>query len=99
MKIPKIWNISKLLARKHDVTLFGLNPQNRYSRFDFVDGVKVERFRHFYPRSSYFFSFDLPLRLRQVEFDIVHAHSYHAFPMHIARMAKCKKFVVTTHFL
>ena len=93
-----VWNVSKLLARKHDVTLFGLNPRGKYSRFDVVDGVKVERFRHFYPQSSYFFSFQLPLRLRQVNFDVVHAHGYHAFPMHFARLAKCDKFVVTTHF-
>lgn len=96
--IEHVWNISKRLAKKHDVTLFGLNPQGRYPRFDIVDGVKVERFRHFYPSNSYFFSLELPLRMRHAKFDVVHGHGYHAFPMHFAALAKCKKFVVTTHF-
>jgi len=93
-----VWNIAVRLARRHEVTLFGLNPRGKYPRFEIVDGVKVERFMHFYPSDSYFFSLELPLRLRQVEFDVVHAHGYHAFPMHFAALAKCKKFVVTTHF-
>jgi glycosyltransferase involved in cell wall biosynthesis len=93
-----VWNISKRLAQKHDVTLFGLNPHSRYSRFDVVDGVKIERFKHYYPNGSYYLSIELPLRLRHVEFDVVHGHGYHAFPMHFAALAKHKKFVVTTHF-
>ncbi len=93
-----VWNIAVRLAKRHDVTLFGLNPDGRYPRHDVVDGVKVERFRHFYPSDSYFFSLELPLRLRQGEFDVVHGHSYHAFPMHFSALAKCKRFVVTTHF-
>lgn len=29
---------------------------------------------------------------------MVHAHGFHAFPMHFASLVECKKFVVTTHF-
>ena len=93
-----VWNISVRLAKQHDVTLFGLNPNGKYPRCEVVDGVKVERFRHFYPSDSYFFSLELLLRLRQFDFDVVHGHGYHAFPMHFAALAKCKRFVVTTHF-
>ena len=93
-----VWNIAVRLAKRHDVTLFGLNPNGKYPRCEVVDGVKVERFRHFYPSDSYFFSLELLLRLRQFEFDVVHGHGYHAFPMHFAALAKCKRFVVTTHF-
>jgi glycosyltransferase involved in cell wall biosynthesis len=93
-----VWNIAVRLAKRHDVTLFGLNPHGKYPQYEVIDGVKVERFRHFYPSDSYYFSLELPLRLRHVEFDVVHGHGYHAFPMHFAALAKCKKFVVTTHF-
>ena len=93
-----VWNIATRMALRHDVTLFGLNPKGRYPRFEMVEGVKVERFKHFYPNDSYFLSIELPLRLRQTEFDVVHGHNYHSFPMHFATLAKCKKFVVTTHF-
>lgn len=93
-----VWNIATRLARRHDVTLFGLNPHSKYSRFEVVDGVKVERFKHYYPNGSYYFSVELPLRLRHLEFDVVHGHGYHSFPMHFAALAKCNKFVVTTHF-
>jgi len=38
------------------------------------------------------------LRLKKAEFDVVHGHCYHAFPMHFSALAKCKRFVVSTHF-
>jgi len=91
-------NISINLAKNHDVTLFGLNPRNRYSRYEEIEGVKVFRFKHYYPMNSYYFSIELPLSLLKVKFDVVHGHSYHAFPMHYSNLANSKKKIITTHF-
>jgi len=91
-------NISeRLVKRGHDVTVFATNTGD-LPHYEIVNGIKVERFRCFAPGRAYFFSWDMLLRLMDVEFDVVHGHCYHAFPMHFAALAKCKRFVVSTHF-
>lgn len=90
-------NISERLAKRHDVTVFA-TAFGGLPRFEIVNGVKVERFRCVAPSRAYFFSVDMLLRLKRVEFDVVHGHCYHAFPMHFSTLAKCKRFIVSTHF-
>lgn len=90
-------NISERLAKRHDVTVFATNLGG-LPNFEVVNGVKVERFSRFAPGGAYSFSLGMLLRLRKAEFDVVHGHCYHAFPMHFSALAKCKKFVVSTHF-
>jgi glycosyltransferase involved in cell wall biosynthesis len=90
-------NISERLARRHDVTVFATNPGN-LSRFEVVNGVKVERFRRYAPGRAYFFSLEMLLRLRKVDFDVVHGHGYQAFPLHFSTLAKRKKFIASTHY-
>jgi glycosyltransferase involved in cell wall biosynthesis len=90
-------NISERLAKRHDVTVFATNPGN-LPRFEIVNGVKVERFSRLAPGKAYFFSLDMLLRLKKAEFDVVHGHCYHAFPMHFSVLAKKKRFIVSTHF-
>jgi len=63
-----------------------------------INGVKVERFKHYTPSGAYVFSLELPLRLRKSEFDVVHGHGYHNFSLHFCTLAKCKKFIASTHF-
>ncbi|MEM3640375.1 MAG: glycosyltransferase family 4 protein [Candidatus Bathyarchaeia archaeon] len=91
-------NISERLAKRHDVTVYAIRRSSKFPRYEFKNGVKVERFNCYAPSDSYFFSLEMLLRLRKVDFDVVHGHSYHALPLHFASFAKCGKFVVTTHF-
>lgn len=91
-------NISERLAQRHDVTVYATNYEPRLPRFELKNGVRVERFKCYAPSNAYFFSLEMLLRMREAEFDVVHAHGYHGFPMHFAALAKCDKFVVTTHF-
>lgn len=87
-----------LVKRGHDVTVFATNTGGLPS-YEFINGVKVKRFRRFAPSGAYFFSPSMFWALLKAEdFDVVHAHNFHAFPMHFAGFAKCKRFVVTTHF-
>lgn len=86
-----------LVKRGHDVTVFATNPGG-LAWFENVNGVKVRRFGRFAPGGSYFFSPAMFLALVGADFDVVHAHGFHAFPMHFASLAKCRRFVVTTHF-
>ena len=91
-------NISERLARRHDVTVYAANFESRLPRFEWKNGVRVERFDSLAPSNAYFFSLDMLLRMRKIDFDVVHGHGYHAFPMHFASLTRCDKFVVTTHF-
>jgi glycosyltransferase involved in cell wall biosynthesis len=91
-------NISERLAKNHDVTVYATNAGRSFSRCETINGVKVERFRRFAPNRAYFFSLEMLLRLRKVEFDVVHGHCYQAFPLHFSVFAKRKKLVVSTHF-
>jgi glycosyltransferase involved in cell wall biosynthesis len=93
-----VQKISEALARRHNVTAYAANFKSRFPKYAMENGVKVERFRVYAPSDAYFFSWEMLLRLLKVEFDVVHAHCYHAFPIHFSAQAKCKKFVVTTHF-
>jgi glycosyltransferase involved in cell wall biosynthesis len=90
-------NISERLATRHDVTVFATNPGGLPS-FEVVNGVKVERFKRCAPGGAYFLSLEMLLELRKAEFDVVHGHCYHAFPLHFSALAKRKRFVVSTHF-
>lgn len=91
-------NISERLARRHNVTVYATMPRSRLPRHELSHGVKVERFERYAPNDAYFFSLDMLLKLRKVEFDVVHAHCYHCFPMHFSYLAKYERFVATPHF-
>jgi glycosyltransferase involved in cell wall biosynthesis len=87
----------RLAANGHEVTVFATNPDG-LPWHETVNGVHVRRFGRLAPGGAYFFSGDMALALSRARFDVVHAHGYHAFPMHAARIAKYKRFVITTHF-
>jgi glycosyltransferase involved in cell wall biosynthesis len=91
-------NISERLAKRHDVAVYATKRSARFPKYEHINGVKVERFDCYAPSDSYFFSMEMLLRLRKVEFDIVHGHGYHSFPLHFAPLSKYRKFVATTHF-
>ena len=91
-------NISERLAKRYEVTVYATNPRGRLPRYEIVNGVRVERFRRYAPSDAYFFSLELPLRLRQVEFDVVHGHGYHALPTHFSSLAGHGRLVISTHF-
>jgi glycosyltransferase involved in cell wall biosynthesis len=91
-------SISERLARRHNVTVYATNYGSRLPQFELKNGVRVERFKCYAPSNAYFFSLEMLLKMRKVEFDVVHGHGYHAFPMHFASFVKCNKFIVTNHF-
>ena len=90
--------VSEGLAQRHNVTVYATDSRSEFPRCEVINGIKVERFRRYAPSDAYFFSWDMLLRLRKADFDVVHGHCYHAFPSHFSRLAKRRKFVITTHF-
>jgi glycosyltransferase involved in cell wall biosynthesis len=91
-------NISERIAKEHEVTVFTPNSSGMLPREEEINGVLVRRFKSFAPRGAYDLSFEMLAALRESQFDIVHGHNYHAFPLLFSRYAKKKKFIVTPHY-
>jgi len=94
-------NISERLARKHDVTVACTDPVGGLQKEEVVNGVQIKRFKSWAPSAAYFVSPDLAKYLKQSsgDFEIVHAHNYHAFPALYAAQAKSSNsFIFTSHF-
>ena len=93
-------HISERLAREHQVTVFATDASGKLPVEEQINDVLVRRFRSFSPGNAYHISFQMLRELRKSEFDIVHGHSYHAFPLFFSKYAnKRKKFIVTPHYL
>jgi glycosyltransferase involved in cell wall biosynthesis len=58
----------------------------------------VKRFHSFSPGDAYHISFEMLKELKKSQFDIVHGHSYHAFPLFFSRYARRKRYIVTPHY-
>ncbi|MFA5367965.1 MAG: glycosyltransferase family 4 protein, partial [Dehalococcoidia bacterium] len=91
-------NISERLAREHDVTVFTCESSGKLPREENINGVKVRRFHSFSPKDSYHISLGMLGELRRSSFDVVHGHSYHAFPMLFSQYARANRFIVNTYY-
>jgi glycosyltransferase involved in cell wall biosynthesis len=91
-------NIAERLSQRNDVTVYAINNRPMLPTFEIQNGVKIKRFRCYSPGNAYHLSLEMLLAIRKEEFDVVHAHGYHAFPFHFASLAKYDKFVTTPHF-
>jgi len=90
----------KLVEKGFEVEIYSTDPQNKKLSVKFVDGVKISICRSFAPNESYYFSPTLYNLLKKARYDVIHAHSYHAFPLLISALAngKRKPFVTTFHY-
>jgi len=94
-------NISERLARKYDVSVFTTDPLGKLPKQEAINGVEVRRFKSWAPNEAYYFSGELKRYLveNSNDYDVVHAHSYHAFPALYAAQAKGgNKLVFTPHY-
>jgi glycosyltransferase involved in cell wall biosynthesis len=94
--------ISKRLAKKHDVYVYTTTTRKNFKEKEVIDGVKVRRFKTFAPNEAYFFSPGLYQGLKDEECDILHVHNFHAFPAYLAYRAfknkKIKRLIFTPHY-
>jgi glycosyltransferase involved in cell wall biosynthesis len=104
--ITAVYEMAKALVnRGHEVEVFTTNAlgQNnfpeKFEAREFIDGVKVTRFRVYGHFMSYYFTPHM-LSLLRKDFDIIHAHGYRNFQGDAAALcAKIKRlpFVLNTH--
>jgi glycosyltransferase involved in cell wall biosynthesis len=94
--------ISESLSKKYEVTVVTSDFPRGVSKPNCMAGVNIKRFRYFAPGGAYFFSADLERYLKNSsnDFDIVHAHSYHALPaLYAAKAKKSNGLIFTPHYI
>ena len=75
--------ISEGLAKKgFEVEVLTIDPSKKLLKKEVLNGVIVKRFGSWAPNEAYYFSRELKryLAKNSSDYDVVHAHSYHAFP-------------------
>lgn len=89
----------RLVTRGFDVDVLCTDPTGLLPKDEIINGVKVKRFKSFAPDDAYYFSPQIYYYLKSMDYDLVHAHSYHAMPSLFASLANYKNpFVFTPHY-
>jgi glycosyltransferase involved in cell wall biosynthesis len=91
-------NTAERLAKQHEVTVFTCDPSGKLLKDEKINGVTVKRYRCFAPGDAYYLSLVMLNELKKSEFNIIHGHNYHAFPLFFARWAKTPRFIVSPHY-
>jgi glycosyltransferase involved in cell wall biosynthesis len=86
--------------REFDVEVLATDPSGKLAKAEEIEGIKVRRFKSFAPGNAYFFSPELwsYLKRHSADYDLIHAHNFHAFPALYATLSRPKKLVFTPHY-
>jgi glycosyltransferase involved in cell wall biosynthesis len=94
--------ISERLAKRNfGVEVLTTDPKGDLPRCEEIGGVTVRRFRSWAPSEAYYFSGALSSYLGEnaSRYDLIHAHSYHAFPsLYAARNKGKTRLFFTPHY-
>lgn len=89
----------RLVLEGHEVEVITTDPSGKLKKNDVINGVKVTRFKSFAPGNAYFFAPKIYIYLKNQNYDIIHAHSYHALPAFFAALSeRKKKFVFSPYY-
>ena len=91
----------KLVKKGYEVEVLTTDPSRKLPKEEVINGVRIKRFNSWAPNEAYYFSRSLKryLMKNSGQYDIVHAHSYHALPaLYAAQAKKGNKFVFTPHY-
>jgi glycosyltransferase involved in cell wall biosynthesis len=81
-----------------DVEVVCTDPSWKYPAHESHNGVKVSRFRSFAPGNAFYFAPQIYFYLKNRDYDIVHAHNYHALPAFFASVAAKGRFIFSPYY-
>lgn len=96
-----VYEISKRLAKNFEVEVLTTDPTGKYPKVEEIDGFTVRRFKSIAPSEAYYFSLEMYrfLKRHSSDYDIIHAHNYHAFPALFTALTKSRnKMIFTPHY-
>jgi len=86
----------RLVKAGHDVEVITTDPTGKLKKQEIINGVKVIRFKSFAPGNAYYLAPQIYTYLKKRDYDIIHAHSYHAFPAFFASLGRRNAILVFT---
>ncbi|MDD5617218.1 MAG: glycosyltransferase family 4 protein [Candidatus Methanoperedens sp.] len=88
----------RLVKRGFNVDVVCTDPTGQLPEQEVIKGVTIKRFRSFAPGDAYYFAPQIYFYLRDHHYDLIHAHSYHAFPALFAALAMNKSRLIFTPY-
>lgn len=88
----------RLVHRGFDVEVICTDPTWKYPPKDYHNGVRITRFKSWAPKNAFYFAPQLYFYIKNHDYDIIHAHNYHAFPALFASAASKERFIFTPHY-
>ncbi len=91
----------RLVRQGFEVEVLTTDSTGNLPKRETINSVRVLRFKSWAPSNAYHFSRELKVYLgrHSPQYDVVHAHSYHALPALYASQSKgVNKFVFTPHY-
>ncbi len=94
-----VYELAKRM-REFEVEVLTTDPSGKLAKLEEIDGIKIRRFKSFAPSNAYFFSNELRrfLKKHAKDYDLIHAHNFHAMPALYAALSNPKIFVFTPHY-
>ncbi|MCX8151728.1 MAG: glycosyltransferase family 4 protein [Archaeoglobaceae archaeon] len=86
--------------KEFEVEILTTDPSGKLSKHEEIEGMNIRRFRSFAPSNAYFFSVELRsfLKKHAKDYDLIHAHNFHALPALCAGLSDPKRFILTPHY-
>lgn len=89
----------RLVLKGHEVEVITTDPGGKLKKKDIINGVKITRFKSFAPGNAYYFAPQIYSYIKNHDYDVIHAHSYHALPALFAALSeRKKKFVFSPYY-
>ena len=91
----------RLVKRGYEIEVLTTDPEGRLPKEEVVRGTRVKRFKSWAPNEAYYFSRALKRYLAENSkgYDVVHTHSYHAFPaLYAAQAKRGNRLIFTPHY-
>ena len=89
---------ARLVKRGFEVEVVCTDPTGQLPKHEVINGVIITRFKSFAPGDAYYFAPQIYFYLSYHNYDLIHAHSYHAFPALFAALAKNKCRLIFTPY-
>jgi glycosyltransferase involved in cell wall biosynthesis len=90
--------IAERLAERHEVEVITADLSSSLQKTENQNGVKITRFPSVLFKKTLFFSPALLSHLKDHNYDIIHAHNYHAFPALFASRTAKNNFIFNPHY-